>query len=174
MVNMKVSVEELSEILGENAAIADTSALSKIQDTYPLEIFNFQVLAKVIENANYNLVFYLFPLCCWNEAYNNKIIGKHTRLFLLECALYGFKKFYELQKKFYDRKMIMPRIAIKRAFVTVTFVYIEFLESEGIFNFAIYGTMLQEYFHALIRGIADGVDTLNRTMLFIEKSSIYF
>lgn len=161
MVNITVPVEELSEILGENAAIADTSTLSKIQDTYPLEIINFQVLAKVIENANYNLVFYLFPLCCWNEAYNNQIIGKHTRLFLLECALYGFKKFYELQKKFNDRKMIMPRIAIKRSFVTVAFVHIEFLESEGIFNFAIYGTMLQEHFHAIIRGMADGVDTLD-------------
>lgn len=65
--------------------------------------------------------------------------------------------------------MIMPRIAIKRAFETIAFVYIEFLESEGIFNFTIYGTMLQEHFHALIREMADGVDTLNRTMLYIEK-----
>ena len=173
MKNVTVSVDDLYDILGNNA-INDKSTLSKLQDTFPLEIFNFQVLASVFLNGNFDLIFFLFPLCCWNEAYNNQIIGKNTRLFLLECYIYGFKKIYELQKKDKNRKMIMPRIAIKRALVTVSIVYAEFEASTGVFNFAQYGTMLQEHFHALIRGMAQGVDTLDNTMNCIEKSNIIF
>lgn len=169
-----VSVDDLYSILGDNAAIADKSSLSKLQDTFPLEIFNFQVLSQVIDNCNFNLAFYMFPICCWNEAYNNQIVGKQTRLFLLECAIYGFKKFYELQKQRNNKKIIMPRIAIKRAFVAVVIVYTELKQSEGIFNFALFGTMLQEHYHALIRGMARGVDTLANTMSCIEKSSIVY
>lgn len=113
----------------------------------------------------------MFPICCWNEAFNNQRIGKKTRLYLLECAIYGFKKFYDLQKQKRNKKMIIPRIAIKRAFTAVVIVYTELKQSEGIFNFAIYGTMLQEHYFALIRGMARGVNTLENTMLFIEKSN---
>ena len=97
-----------------------------------------------------------------------------TRLLLLECSLYGFKKFYELQKKYKDKKMIIPRIAIKRAFSAIVIVYNEFKESTGLFNFAFYGTMLQEHYHALIRAMAGGVDTLENTMNCISKSNIVF
>ena len=58
-----VSIDDLKDILGDNPAIADVSSLSKLQDTFPLEIFNFQVMLKVFQNGNFNLMLYLFPLC---------------------------------------------------------------------------------------------------------------
>lgn len=116
----------------------------------------------------------MFPLVCWNEAFNNQEIGKETRLFLLECAIFGFMKFFDIQEKIKSKTNIMPQIAIKRGFATVSIVWKEFHDSVGIFNFAQHGTMLQEHYHALIRGMARGVDTLTNTLNCISKSSIVY
>ena len=169
---VEISVECLKDILEGSAAINDKSELSKLQDTFPVEIFNFQILAQVLARGNMDLVYFMFPICCWNEAYNNKIIGKNTRLYLLECALFGFKRFYEIQIKNNSKTEIMPQMAIKRAFVSIAIVWKEFKESSGVFNFAFYGTMLQEHYHSLVRGMAKGVDTLERTVSCIAKSNI--
>lgn len=85
---MEVLVECLETVLFQSAAIMDTSSLSLLQDTFPVEIFNFQVFLGVLECGNYDLAFYSFPIICWNEAANNSLAGKKLRLFLLECALY--------------------------------------------------------------------------------------
>lgn len=44
-------------------------------------------------------------------------------------------------------------------------------QSEGIFNFAVYGTMHQEHYHALICGMAKSVDTLENEILSKNKSN---
>ena len=75
----------------------DKSSLSKLQDAFTIEIFNFQVFLGVLECGNYDLAFFLFPITCWNECANNNLIGKNVRLFLMECTLYGFNKFFEVQ-----------------------------------------------------------------------------
>ena len=169
---MQVFVECLENVLFQSAAILDTSSLSKLQDTFPNEIFNFQVFLGVLECGNYDLAFYLFPITCWNETANNNLIGKNTRLFLMECALYGFSKFYEIQLSTGEKMEIMPQIAIKRAFSTIALIWKEFKDSKGIFKFAEFGTMLQEHYHGLLRGMARGVDTLDNTINCIVKSNI--
>ena len=169
---MQVFVECLENVLSQSAAILDTSSLSKLQDTFPIEIFNFQVFLGVLECGNYDLAYYLFPIICWNETANNNLVGKNTRLFLMECALYGFSKFYEIQLSTGKKMEIMPQIAIKRAFSTIALIWKEFKDSKGIFKFADFGTMLQEHYHGLLRGMAKGVDTLDNTINCIVKSNI--
>ena len=165
-------VECLEEILHQSAAILDKSQLSKIQDTFPIEIFNFKIFAHVLSCRNDDLAFWMFPMCCWNECFNNQRIGKKTRLFLLECGLYGFKKFFDIQNKLKKKLEIMPQVAIKRAFCTIAISYKEFKESDGIFLFAQIGTMLQEHYHGLIRGMSKGVDSFANTVNCIAKSNI--
>lgn len=172
MKNIVVNTSCLQDILNRTAPIADRSSLSKLQDVFPIEIFNFQIFLEVFKCGNYNLAFYLFPACCWNESFNNSKIGKLTRLFLLECGLFGFKRFHEIQHKSQDSTEIMPAIAIKRAFTAISLSWNEFSESEGIFKFSNLGTMLQEHFHALIRGMTGSVDTIDNTINCIIRSNI--
>lgn len=86
--------------------------------------------------------------------------------------MFGFQKFYEIQKKSNDTTEILPAIAIKRAFSAISLAQYEIKKSEGIFKFSNLGTMLQEHFHALIRGMAGGVDTIDNTINCIIRSSI--
>lgn len=111
-------------------------------------------------------------MTCWNESFNNKKIGKKTRLFLMECALFGFKKFYDIQNKIQKKSELMPQIAIKRAFCTIAIAYKEFKNSSDIFNFAQIGTMLQEHYHGLLRGMSKGVDSFQNAVNNISKSNI--
>lgn len=67
---------------------------------------------------------------------------------------------------------IMPQIAIKRAFSTIALIWKEFKDSNGIFKFAEFGTMLQEHYHVLLRGMTKGVDTLENTINSIVRSNI--
>ena len=165
-----VPVEFLEEILYKSASIIDKSSLSKIQDQFPIEIFNFTVFSHVLNCRHDDLAFWMLPLVCWNECCNNRKIGKKTRLFLLECSIFALKKFYEIQCKLNKKMELMPRVAIKRALSTIAILWKEFKESKGIFNFAQFGTMLQEHYHGLIRGMAHGVDTLTNTINCISKS----
>lgn len=169
---IEVFVECLQNVLYQSASIMDKSALSKLQDTFPIEIFNFQVFLGILECGNFDLIFYIFPIICWNEAANNSLIGKNMRLFLLECALYGFGKFYEIQLSTGNKMEIMPNIAIKRAFSTIAIIWHEFKNSEGIFKFAEFSTMLQEHYHGMLRGMTKGVDTLDNVINCIVKSNI--
>lgn len=65
----------------------------------------------------------------------------------------------------------MPQLALKRAFVSCVLVWKEFYDSDGIFNFSQFGTMLQEHFHGLLRGMANGNDTLENTIRCIVRSN---
>lgn len=112
----------------------------------------------------------MFPLACWNESYYNQEIGKETRLFLVECSMFCFMKFYEIKTKINSKTNIMPQIAINRGFSTVAIVWKEFSDSTGVSNFALHGTMLQEHYQALVRGIARNVDRLENTLNCISKS----
>lgn len=167
-----IPVACLNDFLINSAAIEDKSSLSKLQDTFPIELFNFQIFKNVISSGNFDLALFLFPITCWNECFNNNIVGKETRLFLLQCAIYAFKKFYDIQIKSGNKSEIMPQLAIKRGFATCVLIYKEFKESEGIFIFAKYGTMLQEHFHGVIRGMTHGSDTLENTIRSIVRSNI--
>lgn len=169
---MEVFVECLETVLFQSAAIMDTSSLSKLQDTFPVEIFNFQVFLGVLECGNYDFTFYSIPIICLNEATNNSLAGKKLRLFLLECALYGFRKFYQIQLETKKKMEIMPQIAIKRAFSTIALIWKEFIDSNGIFKFAEFGTMLQEHYHGLLRGMTKGVDTLDNTINSFVRNNI--
>ena len=71
-----------------------------------------------------------------------------------------------------NKSEIMPQIAIKKAFATCLLVWKELKESDGIFIFSKFGTMLQEHFHGLIRGMTHGADTLNNTIRSIARSNI--
>lgn len=169
---MEVFVECLETVLFQSAAIMDTSSLSKLQDTFPVEIFNFQVFLGVLECGNYDFTFYSIPIICLNEATNNSLAGKKLRLFLLEGALYGFRKFYQIQLETKKKMEIKPQIAIKRAFSTIALIWKEFIDSNGIFKFAEFGTMLQEHYHGLLRGMTKGVDTLDNTINSFVRNNI--
>ena len=172
MKDIVINTSCLQDILNRTAPIADKSSLSKIQDIFPIEIFNFQVFLEVFKSGNYDLAFYLFPMTCWNESFNNKIIGEKTRLYILECAMFGLYNFYKIQQKRQNATEIMPAIANKRAFTAVSLAWFEFKNSHGIFKFSNLGTMLQEHFHALIRGMTKGVDTVENTINCIIRSNI--
>lgn len=60
------------------------------------KIYNFEIFSYVLNCGHNDLTFWMFPVTCWNESFNYKKIGKKTRLFLMECALFGFKKFYDI------------------------------------------------------------------------------
>lgn len=169
-----ISVDYLIEIFGDSAVVNDRSSLSKLQDTFPPEIFNCQVLWKTFRNKLYDSTFFMYPLVCWNDAFNNQEFGLEIRLFLLECAIFGFTKFYDIQKEIKRKTNIISQIAIKRGFAKVSIVWKKFHDSIGVFNFAQHGTMLQEHYHALIRGMARGIDTLTNTLNCISKSSIVY
>ena len=172
MKNIIIDSSCLQDILNRTAPIADVSSLSKIQDIFPIEIFNFQVFLDVFKHGNYDLVFFFFPTTCWNESFNNKIIGKQTRLYLMECAMLGFKRFYSIQQKSGDASEIMFSVDIKRAFSDISLAWNEFQKSQGIFKFSNLGTMLQEHYHALVRGMARGVDTIDNKINCIIRSNI--
>lgn len=95
----KIHVECLEEVLFQSSSITDKSSLSKLQDQFPIEIFNCQILSFLLNCRNDDLTFFALPIVFWNEAFNNSIIDKSTRLFLMECSICGFKKFYEIQNK---------------------------------------------------------------------------
>ena len=175
MKGYKIPIACFDDYLKNSADIADKSSLSKLQDTFPLDIFNFRIFLNPLKDGNFDLSYFLFPIVCWNESYNNQTIGKMTRLYLLECAMHGFKSFYEKQIKSKDPTEIMPQQAIKWAFVTCTLVYNELFNSNDEFNFALYGTMLQEHFHGIIRGMTHGVDMniLNKQKKPLKKKTRY-
>lgn len=77
-----VPVSCLEDYLKNSAAITDKSSLSKLQDTFPIEIFNLQIFFEVLKSGNFDLSFFLFPIVAWNESFNNRSIGKETRLYL--------------------------------------------------------------------------------------------
>ena len=90
----------------------------------------------------------------------------------MECALYGFKKFIDIQTKLKNKSEVIHQIALKRAFCTIALVMKEFNDSTGIFSFAKWGIMIQEHYHGLLRGMAKGVDALNNTLNCISKNNI--
>ena len=67
--------------------------------------------------------------------------------------------------------MILQLIAIKRAFCTIAIAYKEFKNSSDIFYFAQIGTMLQEHYHGLLRGMSKGVDSFQNAVNNISKSN---
>lgn len=89
MKGYKIPIACFDDYLKNSEAIADKSSLSKLQDTFPLEIFNFQIFLNALKDGNFDLSYFLF-----------QTIGKMTRLYLLECVMHGFKSFYEKQIKF--------------------------------------------------------------------------
>ena len=66
----------------------------------------------------------------------------------------------------------MPQQAIIRAFSTCVILWKELRDCDGYFNFAQWGTMLQEHFHGVIRGMSHGNDSLDNTIRSIARSHI--
>lgn len=65
---------------------------------YPDEVADFlvslQFMFILLSYHNDNLALWMFPMCCWNECFNKQQIGKNTHI-------------------------LMPRVAIKRAFCII-------------------------------------------------------
>lgn len=65
---------------------------------YPDEVADFlvslQFMFILLSYHNDNLALWMFPMCCWNECFNKQQIGKKTHI-------------------------LMPRVAIKRAFCII-------------------------------------------------------
>ena len=93
---------------------------------------------------------------------------------MLECAIFGFKRFFDLQIEFNSKTDIMPQMEIKRAFSSVVLIWNELKNCKDTFKFSQWGTMLQEHFHGTVRGMSHGIDTLDNTINSIVRSNIIY
>ena len=148
---LNVDITPLVELLEQSAAVTDTSSLSKLQDAFPVEIFNFKVILALIRQGEWDLVLFIFPMACWLETCLNQLLDKESRLFLLETAFRMYMNMYDIQIAAGNKTELQPQISIIRALNTIAILYAEFSECKKYFPFARYSTMPQEHFHGLVR-----------------------
>ena len=99
MKGKKVDTSKLLELLKGSGAVEDMSSLSKLQDAFPVEIFNFSVLAQLMQAKQWNIALFVFPMACWLEACLNTKLNKPSRLFLINCAFLTYMKLYMYQNE---------------------------------------------------------------------------
>lgn len=168
MNGQKIPVACLNDYLMNSAAIADKSSLSKLQDTFPILIFNHQISLQIIKSGNFDLSFFLFPITIVSLGKKQDCIYCNVQYMVLRIlTIVSLGK-----KQIKDTTEIIPQQAIKRAFAACTIIWKELKECDGFFNFAQWGTMVQEHFHVLIRGMTHGADALNNTIMSIARSNI--
>ena len=174
MLNKIVNINILEDILPNSAAINDKSPLSKLQDTFPVLIFNFVVLKKLIKKEQIDLVLFLFPIACWMEVCLNQKLDRVSRLFLMEIALKIYFKLYLIQNELESPMEMQPQISLMRAINTLAILYAEFDNDNTEFNFDRYSTMPQEHFHGQIRGIAHNNDNYETVLNNISRASLVY
>lgn len=168
----KVNLAPLFSILDKSGSMNDKSALSKLQDQFPVELFNFVVLSKLFYHKA--LFLFFFPISCWMEAALNQQLDKESRLYLLKCACLTYMKAYMHQEESKKKNEFQPQTSLKRAINTLSILYEEFESCGDYFPWDRYGTMVQEHFHGNVRGLNPGNDDCETLMNSIAKSAIIF
>ena len=148
-----IDISPLIEILDESAAVLDKSSLSKLQDSFPVEIFNFKVISELIKRNEWDIVLFIFPMSCWLEACLNQKLDKPSRLFLMHVSFSIYMQIYQIQLDSRNKNEFHPQISIIRALNSLAVLYAEFEKCEDYFPFARYSTMTQEHFHGLLRSM---------------------
>ena len=69
----------LEDYFKNSAVITDKSSLSKLQDTFPIEIFNLQIFLEVLNSDNFDLKFsYFRSLRGMNHLTIETLVSKHV------------------------------------------------------------------------------------------------
>ena len=167
-----VNMEALLDIMHSSGAINDKSSLSKLQDAFPVEIFNFEVLKQVMAHpaCDSDLVLYMFPMCCWLETCLNMEIDKESRLFLLKTSFLLYMRIFKIQKD--EGNQYQTQISLIRALNTIPVIYEEFNKAQQTFAFDHYSTMPQEHFHGHVRGVHTNDDSAEAIFNSIAKAHI--
>ena len=166
----RINIEALSMILNDSPCISDVSPLSKMQDTFPIQIFNFFVIKQLLDKEAWDLILFLFPMACWIEACLNTKLDRPSRLYLLQAAFMCFMNIYEHQQEIVSKSEFISQISLIRALNTLAIVYAEFAISGESFCFDRYSTMPQEHFHGCIRGLTRNNDYYDSILKNIAKS----
>ena len=172
--NKNINLSPLYDILQNSGAINDKSSLSKLQDAFPIEIFNFAVIEKLIKYKAWDLILYILPMACWLESCLNTTLNKPSRLLLLKIAFTMYMKIYEMQIDKKSKSEFQTQISLIRALNTIAVLYEEFERSEKSFCFARYSTMIQEHFHGHIRGLNTNNDNVEEILFNIAKAGLVY
>lgn len=170
----EINLSPLYKILENSGAVNDKSNLSKLQDAFPVEIFNFYVISELLKYNAWDLILFILPMACWLEACLNKKLDKPSRLLLLKIAFLIYMRIYEMQCQRKSKNEFQMQISLMRAINTIAVLYEEFEKSEDSFCFARYSTMIQEHFHGQIRGMNTNNDNVNEVLRNIAKAALIY
>ena len=88
-----INITLIKKVLNLGPVLDDVSQIGKMRDVYPLKLFTFGNLAKLIDNELYPEALLFFPYCCWIAAIYSPKINLELRLFFVEIA---FNLFYQM------------------------------------------------------------------------------
>ena len=169
-----VDISPLQNILKNSGSVTDLSSLSKLQDAFPIEMFNFDVVYKLINKEAWNLVLFMLPMSCWLEAALNTELDRNSRLFLIETAFLIYMRIYEIQleNRVYDE--MQPQISLIRAMNSLAILYAAFDTDDDDFSFNRHTTTPQENFHGCIRGLLTNNDNYDVILRNIAKAALVY
>ena len=88
-----IDLELLKNVLNIGKVLDDTTQIGKMRDEYPLKLFTFGNIIKLVENELYPEALLFFPYCCWIASIYAINIDLELRFFLVELA---FHLFYQM------------------------------------------------------------------------------
>ena len=104
-----IDTSKLLKILEGSGSVEDKSQLSKLQDSFPVEIFNFLIFGELINSEQWNIALFVFPVACWMEVCLNTHLDRQSRLFLIKCAFLAFMKLYKYQNTHKNLSEMQPQ-----------------------------------------------------------------